>query len=181
MRLLALCLAGLLHLVAGVTAVGSSWWANAADADCISIVTLSQPAVPPDWSACPTVHLAGCPIIPTSTYDVAVVDGGQVSNSVSVQTQAKPGVKWWGDCVGAFNGTEWSAPQGVVNIDDAVACIKSWQFPGQPAAPHVSRVDVHPNLPGEQINKLVGFNDVFQIVQGFRGEEYPGAPIALCP
>ena len=33
-------------------------------------------------------------------------------------TQAKPGVKWWGDIVGTFDGS-CSAPNGVTNIDDA--------------------------------------------------------------
>ncbi|MCH7913529.1 MAG: hypothetical protein IH856_10910, partial [Deltaproteobacteria bacterium] len=54
-------------LVSGVTAVGSQWWANAPDADCIAVVGPTRPAVPPNWDACPTLHLTGCPIIPTPT------------------------------------------------------------------------------------------------------------------
>ena len=52
-------------------------------------------------------------------------------------------------------------------------------------AAHVSVVDVHPNQPtqpppGNQINKLVNINDVFQIILGFQGNEYPGPEIHLC-
>ena len=48
-------------------------------------------------------------------------------------------------------------------------------------ATHVSVTDVHPNLSGAQINKIVGFNDVFVQVLGFQGDEYPGPAIELCP
>ena len=41
--------------------------------------------------------------------------------------------------------------------------------------------DVHPNLNGTQINLSVNFDDVFQIIQGFKGEEYPGSDLTQCP
>ena len=53
-------------LVNGVVAIGSVWWANPPDADCVSIVGPTQPALLPNWDACPTLHLTGCPIIPTA-------------------------------------------------------------------------------------------------------------------
>ena len=177
-------------LVNGVTAVGSQWWANSPGADCISIVTATRPASPPDWSACSTVHLAGCPIIPTSTYDIVAIDGQTVSDPLSADTQAKPGVKWHGDCVGFFTGTEWTAPNGQTNFDDAVAAIKTFQNPsatpgcGAPPcnATHVSVTDMEPNLtPGPQINAIVNIADVFSIILGFQGFEYPGPGLELCP
>ena len=103
-------------LVNGVTAVGDWWWANApvngggtvSPATCISIVGPTQPAAPPDWSGCPTLHLTGCPIIPTSTYEIAaVVDGLQSGPPLVADTQAKPGVKWHGDIFGFFDGIRW--------------------------------------------------------------------------
>ncbi|MCH8242545.1 MAG: hypothetical protein IH897_08045 [Planctomycetes bacterium] len=105
------------------------------------------------------------------------------------ETQAKPGIKWHGDCVGFFTGTVWTPPNGVTSIDDAVAAIKTWQnpsnTPGCPAPPctatHVSVTDVHPNLNGEQINLVVNFNDVLVVILGFKGQEYPGPQIELCP
>ncbi|MCH8147885.1 MAG: right-handed parallel beta-helix repeat-containing protein [Planctomycetes bacterium] len=170
--------------VNGVTAIGSEWWAQAPDADCIAVVGPTRPVTPPNWDACPTLHLTGCPIIPTSSYDIVMIDDGEVSDPpLSVQTQAKPGVKWYGDAVGFFDvdTNTWTAPQGTVNIDDAVAAIKTFQNPAAFNATHVSVTDVHPNLSGTQINKVVNFDDVFVQILGFQGREYPGTQIELCP
>ncbi|MCH8148425.1 MAG: hypothetical protein IH987_10590, partial [Planctomycetes bacterium] len=165
--------------------IGSVWWADVPNANCISIVGRNRPTEPPNWSACDTVHLTGCPIIPTSTYDIVTIDDGSVSDPPLVaQTQALPGGgKWWGDAVGTFNGTEWTAPQGTANIDDAVAAIKTFQDPNACNATHVSVTDLHPitNDSNNQINKLVNFNDVLQFIKGFQGEEYNGNLIADCP
>jgi len=173
-------------LVSGVTAVGDSWWANEPDLQCLSVVTPTMPATPPDWSGCPVVHLTGCPIIPTSTYEVAVVQDPRVSNPIAVQTQAKPSGKWWGDCVGFFDGTEWTPPQGFVAIDDTVAVIKTFQDPSAFNALHISRADLAPAdptqpFPNNQINRVVNIDDAFMTILGFQGEPYPGPQLELCP
>lgn len=174
-------------IVNGVTAVGSSWWANPPDAACISIVGSTRPAAPINWDACPTLHLTGCPIIPTSSYDIVAVVGGLASfPPMAAETQAKPGVKWWGDVSGFFNGIQWRPPNGIVSIEDAVAVIKTFQDPNAFNAAHVSVVDLHPNRPGlpppaNQINKVINFDDVFSTILGFQGMEYPGPQIELCP
>jgi len=157
-------------------AVGTSWWAEAPDAACCSAVRPFRPAVAPDWAACPTIHLTGCLIIPTSTYDIVISDGTNRSEAMSTSTQARPsGNKWWCDTVGSFDGMQWSPPNGVVNYDDALAAIKSWQ--AMPGAPHLSVTDVHPQDP----NRIVNFNDVLLIVLGFKGAEYPwGCPLSPC-
>ena len=170
------------------------WWANApftarGHAPCISLVTTTKPAVEPDWSGCGTVHLTGCPIIPTTTYAIAAESGGVLSADSLLDTQAKPGVKWHGDCVGFFDGAVWTPPNGTTSIDDAVAAIKTFQDPsktpgcGAPPcnATHVSVTDVVPNLNGTQINLVVNINDVFSIILGFQGQEYPGSDLTQCP
>ena len=166
------------------------WWAGEPDAECISIGTQVKTALEPDWSACPAAHLTGCPIVPTTTYAIAAESGGTLSADGLFDTQAKPGTNWHGDCVGIFNGTEWTAPNGVTSIDDAVAAIKTFQTPtntpgcGTPPcnATHTSVTDMEPNLtPGPQINSVVNIADVFQIIQGFQGAEYPGPDVANCP
>lgn len=166
-------------LVAGVDPgqIGSQWWANAPDADCLSIATSTQPFTPPNWSSCLTIHVTGCPIIPTSTYDIVAISGGVVE----AVTQLKPGFKWWGDCVGFFTGTEWTPPNGSVNFDDVTAAIKTFQDPDAINATHVSVTDVHPNLPPLHPNRLVNIDDVAQILQGFQGNPYPGFAIENCP
>ncbi|MCH8148591.1 MAG: RHS repeat protein [Planctomycetes bacterium] len=162
--------------------IGSQWWASKPDGKCISIVGPNQPTTPPNWSGCPALHLTGCPIIPTSTYDLVAIFEGNVSDPpLAAATQAKPGVKWHGDCVGSFTGIEWTAPNGTTNIDDAVAAIKTFQDPNAINATHVSVTDMEPNQNGDQINLLVNINDVFSIIRGFQGFEYPGPDIDLCP
>ncbi|MCH8147545.1 MAG: thrombospondin type 3 repeat-containing protein, partial [Planctomycetes bacterium] len=118
-------------LVASVTAIGSSWWANDPDTECISVVGPSQPATAPNWDACPTLYLTGCPVIPTSLYDIVAVEAGGIDSSPPTvgETQLKPGVKWFGDAVGIFCGVDWEPPNGTTNIDDTVAAIKTFQNP----------------------------------------------------
>jgi len=184
-------------LVNGIPEIGGSWWANAPDEECISIVGPTRPATPPNWGACPTLHLTGCPIIPTSTYDIVVVADTFVTDPpLSADTQALPtGSKWWGDVVGQFDpvGDAWGPPNGVVAIDDAVAAIKTYQNPslvgpgcGTPPcnATHTSVTDVHPaGFPGHEYgtpNLQVDINDVFAIILGFQGIEYSGPEIVSC-
>ena len=181
-------------LVNGVTAVGAQWWANLPDANCISIVGPTRPPTAPNWDACPTLHLTGCPIIPTSSYDIVVVDGGIESDPlVGAATQLPPADnKWWGDAVGIFTGDAgtppniWTPPQGVTNFDDVNASLKTFIDPGAVNATHTSVTDIHPNRPdlgGNSVhpNRLVSIDDVFQFIQAFQGAEYPGAAIHLCP
>ena len=170
-------------LFGGVTAVGSTWWANPPDSRCISVVGSTRPATAPDWSACSTIHVTGCPIMPTSVYSIERWDGDTRLGGCEGRTQAKPGDKWWGDCVGSFDPglSDWTLAQGIVNIDDAVACIKTFQDPNAFNAVHVSVCDLHPAVPPSHPNKLCSINDVFFTILGFQGNEYPGPQIELCP
>jgi len=184
-------------LVNGVTAIGSEWWAGQPDAACISIMSPIRPAAPPDWTGCGTIHLTSCGFIPTSTYDIVVVDGTTESGALSADTQALPGSnKWFGDVVGSFDpvADQWSPPDSLVTINDAVAAIKTFQDPsrvgpgcGNPPcnATHTSVTDVHPAgfplQPWGLPNKLVDINDVFTIILGFQGREFPGPQLQSCP
>jgi len=182
-------------LVSGVDPVqiGSRWWANVPDANCISIVGPTQPATPRNWDVCPTLHLMGCAIIPTSSYEIAaVIDGLQSAPPLAAETQLRPADdKWWADAVGHFTGSEgtppnvWTGPQGVTNFEDVTACLKTFLDPNAINATHVSVMDIHPNRPdlgGLSVhpNKLVGGDDIFQFIQGFKGREYPGGDLAGC-
>ena len=98
-----------------------------------------------------------------------------MSTEVLLDTQAKPGAKWIGDVVGNFSGppnNEWSRPNRVVNADDFVAALKTFQDPKAFNATHLSVTDVHPTQNGVQINRLVNANDIFFIIKGFQGFEY---------
>ncbi|MCH8148099.1 MAG: hypothetical protein IH987_08935 [Planctomycetes bacterium] len=161
------------------------WWATApvngaglSPATCISVVTTTKPAVEPDWSGCPTLHLTGCPIVPTTTYAIAVEAASVLSADALFDTQAKPGSKWLGDAVGNFTGPAgnppnvWTSPNGTVNIDDAVAAIKTLNDPTALNATHLSVTDIHPVLNGVQMNLQVNINDVLVIIFGFQGKTY---------
>ncbi|MCH8243720.1 MAG: PQQ-dependent sugar dehydrogenase [Planctomycetes bacterium] len=158
------------------------WWAGQPNAKCVSVVTTTKPASPPDWSSCTAVHLTGCAIVPTTTYSiVAESAAGESSTAVLLDTQAKPGVKWHGDTVGFFDGMKWTPPNGTTSIDDAVAAIKTFQDPSAFNATHLSVSDVHPNLDGTEPNLIVSIADVFVIILGFQGLEYPGPDLTQCP
>ncbi|MCH8149019.1 MAG: hypothetical protein IH987_13735, partial [Planctomycetes bacterium] len=72
-------------------------------------------------------------------------------------------------------------PNGTTNADDFLAAIKTFQDENAFNATHVSVTDMEPNLSGTQINMIVNINDVFSIIRGFQGFEYPGPEIELCP
>ena len=103
-------------------------------------------------------------------------NGASFGDPLLIQTIDQPGGgKFWGDVVGSFDGTQWSAPQLITNFDDAVAVIHTWQQLN--GSPHTSVTDVEPQF----INKVVNFNDVLQVIFAFQGEPYPfGCPVDPC-
>jgi len=81
-----------------------------------------------------------------------------------------------------------------VDTWDAVAAIMTYQKPsfvgpgcGTPPcnATHISVTDVHPAgfplQPWGAPKKQVHINDVFAIILGFQGAEFPGPDLASCP
>lgn len=177
--------------------VGNAWWVQEPVApvpnqfpkpllpagECVATLGPESSAAEIDWDAadCQILHVTGCPIEPTSEYDVQTVIGENESDPLTVATILKPGGgKWWGDTVGFFNETEWTAPQGVTNIDDAFVAIKTFQggqvVPPGPIPPgnvaHLSVPDIEPG----NINTVVNFADVQRVLLAFQGEEYPFGP-----
>jgi len=101
---------------------------------------------------------------------------GTFPSPIIMQTTPQPGGnKFWGDTVGFFNGTFWTAPQGAVNVDDVVGTIKTWQQAD--GAPEIPRTDVQPQEP----NRIININDAFTIIRAFQGQRYPyGCPGDPC-
>ncbi len=122
----------------------------------------------------------------SSTFSIVTVSGGAESGALVAETQSLPDdQKWWGDAVGSFTGSEWTAPQGVTSFEDVTAALKTFQDPGAINATHVSVTDIHPNRPDFGVgsihpNKLVSIDDVFQFILAFQGGEYPGGDLAGC-
>ena len=170
--------------------VGSSWWVKGPvppgnpllpPGECVALLGPEATAADIDWVSlgCTVLHVTGCPIEPTSGYDVRSVADLSVSGPLAVPTSLQPAEgKFWGDTVNDFNGVEWTAPNGVTNITDVVVAIRTFHggavvapIPGVPIA-HLSVVDVDPG----NINLVVNFDDVFKLVQAFIADPYPFGP-----
>lgn len=105
--------------------------------------------------------------MPVATYSIVGTNLVDDATLLELPIIFKPGVNLSAHCVGIFDGTRWTPPQGTTNIGDAVAAIKTWQNNG--STTHLSRVDVE----NEQVNHVVNINDVFMIIKGLKGEPYP--------
>ena len=128
-----------------------------------------------DWPS--VVQVGDCPIVPAATYLIrSTPDGISFVDLPLKPTIARPNPpKEWADVVGEFNGTEWTRPNREVNMDDVMASVQKFQR--LETAPPLSWVDVDPEAP----NAVLNFTDIFQIVQGFKGEPYPFSDPADCP
>ncbi len=126
------------------------------------------------WPA--LVHVGDCMIVPASTYEVrSSPDGISFGGPLELVTAASPTPKLWADIVGNFDGAEWTAPNGTLNMDDIMAFVQKFQ--GNPTAPPLTRVDVDPDRP----NEVAGMTDLQQIVIAFKGGPYPFSDPVDCP
>ena len=152
-----------------------SGWVGVPDADGIASLVLDP--VTRTWIE-PVVNITGCEIAPVAEFELRASedDGQSFLPPVALQTIPQPGGgKFWGDACGSFDGFEWSAPQGITNIDDAVCVIKTWQ--AEEGAPESPRTDMVPQEP----NRVTNFNDVLFVIFAFQGEPYPfGCPDDPC-
>lgn len=159
--------------------VGATWWVGAPDQNGVSRL-VAEP-VYRDWGA-GSVYVADCGIVPVATYAVrviadgwAVADADSYSQSSSVATTGRPWLQFWGDLVGQFNGTQWTAPDGIVNFTDISAAVAAFQ--DVDSAPHTTRMDLHPQTP----NFVVNFSDINLIVKAFQSRAYPYSDPGGCP
>jgi len=115
------------------------------------------------------IHVRGCEIVPGNEYLVdATLDNVGFTLSISVFT-TPPQIlasRQFGDAVGAFNGVEWTAPDGVVTANDIAAAVQRFQL--VPSAPHLSRLDNDGNIP----NGIIASNDILREVFAFAGSEF---------
>ncbi|MBU0716748.1 MAG: hypothetical protein KJ749_00735 [Planctomycetes bacterium] len=122
------------------------------------------------------VQVADCEIVPAATYEFrATVDEIDFSGPLAVKTTPQPEPMWWADCAGALEGGVWAGPNGVVNFDDVSAAVQ--YFTSVATAPHLTWVDVEPEVP----NAVLNFADIQQVVYAFQGSLYPFSDPALCP
>ena len=152
-----------------------SGWIGVPDAN--GIASLEPDPVTRDWMEA-VVDVTGCEITPVAEFELrASADGGATFlPPVTLKTADQPtGSKWWGDVAGDFNGTIWTAPQGVTNFNDVVALQVTFQ--GLLNAPGRPRADVAPQEP----NRIVNVEDMLFVIFAFQGEPYPfGCPGDPC-
>ena len=126
--------------------------------------------------AWPTVvHIGDCPIVPVAVYEIRATNGVMTSNPVEVSTVTQPDEKWWADIVGAKVDTDWSPPDGFVNMDDIQAAIQSFEVAHTP--PPWIWADIEDEVP----NAVINMTDVQFIVLAFEGAQYPFSAPADCP
>lgn len=119
------------------------------------------------------VHIADCEIAPAQHYALSATSDGVVfSEPLELSTVGKPRAKLWGDLVGSFDGIGWTAPNGLVDLDDVMAMVN--YLSGKPA-PHITVVEIAGDAP-TFVNFVVNATDLALAVQGFEGESYPPPP-----
>ncbi|MBI4718009.1 MAG: FG-GAP repeat protein [Planctomycetes bacterium] len=122
----------------------------------------------------PLVHIGDCGIIPAATYAVTSTRDAGASYSVplTAYTIARPAPKYWGDTVGELLGGQWTAPNGVVNMNDFVAALQKFQ--SLPQAPDLTVVDIQSTgAPNPCLNGAVNMADVFLLIHAYQGRPYP--------
>ena len=159
--------------------VGGKWWVSDPEdlGDNIWRSRLvADPPVPRVWTEA-VVHIADRAVVSVATYAVrATLDptapSPAFSDDLVIATIAKPGEKYWADCVGSLGAESWGPPNGEVNMDDVMAAVQKFQQ--LETAPHLTWVDVNGEVPDGVLN----FGDIQMIVNGFKGDPYPfSAPL----
>ncbi|MBI4717761.1 MAG: hypothetical protein HY763_08165, partial [Planctomycetes bacterium] len=191
-------------MIGKVTGTAGAGWVGTPNASGIAGVLPLMPT-PRNWPE-PVVHVGDCPVVPDADYEIrATMDGITFSPALTVSTTPQPAPKFWGDTVGDFqslcsvggtacgpvgstcNGTGvcgmWTAPNGVVSVNDFLAALQKFQ--GVVTAPHVTVVDVvGAGQPGQQscLNRAGNIGDVFNLIKAFQGDAYPfTTDPAACP
>ena len=179
--------------------VGMTWWVSAPV--CLDYngvdVTASDPTCtgsdhsrPHLWHAqlrieeqAPTIwpdgviHIADCEVISVATYAMRATDNPTdptFSSDSVIGTIHKPGGKCWADCVGAFDGTRWLPPDGVVGMDDIMAAVMCFTFDAN--RPHRTRAVLY------YVDYcFVNFADIQHLIFGFKAEPYSFEKPSDCP
>ena len=124
------------------------------------------------------VHIVDCEVAPGRVYRVEVEDVGLPGSfsALDMRTSPKPEGKDWGDIVGNFTGTEWTAGNFLVNVDDVSSIIK---FLTLKPAPHLTRCEMLSANAPLYVNMNVNASELGQIIRCFQGELFPSLPMTI--
>ncbi len=143
--------------------VGEPRWRSFDGIDPAFVAPLVDEPVYRNWSE-PVVHVYGCAVVPAKNYTIrAIAIEGATSDPLD-----RPTVSLWGDCVGEFDGSQWTPPNGVVNEQDVSAVLA--RMTGDGIAPHVTWVDLAPQIVDYWIDEP---NDLAAVNGALAGQPYP--------
>jgi len=132
----------------------------------------------------PVVHVHGCPIIPTSQYEIYVNGPGPIEIPIPFTTQTVPtpslNSKLGGDIVGVNNGVEWTAANGFASVNDALAMLAI--IAGNAVRPTHDTANVRGSsaADGGCLNSVVSTSDLQMIILSISGASY-GPPSTTQP
>ncbi len=164
------------------TVPSGSCWVGAPDANgralCVSAPVLRV------WNES-VVHVGDCEIVPVASYGIRrSSDLVLFSAPLVVNTSDQPQNKFWGDVVGQFIGTEWTAPNGLANVNDVLALVS--RINGSANAATFETCNVQAISSDDPcLNAFINVGDVFAIVRAVGGSAYPftldPATCPVCP
>jgi hypothetical protein len=129
-----------------------------------------------DWTVLGLFHVFGAEIVPSSEYDVQLVDISCVDmldNEACYAEQLRIQTAKWGDIVFPFEGSDAAQP----DFSDIAALVA--KFAGDPNAPVKARTQLYQNVLDP--SRPVDFNDIAAVVDAFTGQPYPFAGPSSCP
>ncbi|MCH7591961.1 MAG: hypothetical protein IH989_04155 [Planctomycetes bacterium] len=121
-----------------------------------------------DRSVDEVIHVYGAGIVPGGTYSVQIIDGGCAlieESSYSLPSEIQ--TARWGDTVEDCSANPCAAPNGAIDIIDALAIIN--KFSNAPGAIAKVRADLEPQTPDLVIN----ISDAIHALRAFSGQAYP--------
>lgn len=164
---------------------GGDCWVGAPNAmgicQCLSMPTYRA------WPE-PVIHVGDCEIVPVCYYQVDATSDGVVFSGapLTLATIFQPTPKYWGDICGSYNGTLWTPPNGIANINDISAVLAYAN--GYSYKPDFTVANLQANSAGDScLNEIVNTADVQIAAQAVAGAFYglPSGPKvidpALCP
>lgn len=133
------------------------------------------------------LHVGDCEIIPVANYEVrASVDGTVFSSPLAVSTIPLPALntKLWGDVAGINDGSQWTAPNQLSNVQDIVAVLA--YITNAAIKPEFQRANLEAVSSADPcLNNLVNTADILIVVQAVAGGAYPftnnPAACPVCP
>jgi len=122
-----------------------------------------------------TIHVGDCDIVPVASYEIRATSNGTTFGPATVvETILLPSInnKWWGDVVGSNNGTVWTPPNQITNVQDIVAVTAF--ISGLAIVPTFEMVNVQAVSSADPcLNPFVNTADLFMIVRAASGDIYP--------